>query len=103
MMGHQAKRKMMRPAFFLAACVGLHAMAQGVPPGAASLGCTLCVINEKPTASDIAPDSPGFERWMELDVDEGGFGPGLLGTVHSWSGIAPNYTNISGPNNYNIL
>ena len=34
-----------------------------------------------------AGDPPGYERWMELDVDEGGFGPGLTGTVHSWSGI----------------
>ena len=34
-----------------------------------------------------AGDPPGFERWMELDVDEGGFGPGLTGTVHSWTGI----------------
>ena len=32
-------------------------------------------------------DPAGFERWMELDVDEGGFGPGLTGTVHSWTGI----------------
>ncbi len=46
-----------------------------------------------------AGNPPGFERWMELDVDEGGWGSGLLGTVHSWSGIWPNYTNISNPNN----
>jgi hypothetical protein len=44
-------------------------------------------------------DPPGFERWMEFDVDEGGWGPGLLGTVHSWSGIWPNYTSLSNPNN----
>jgi hypothetical protein len=194
MMGQKAKRKRMDLAFFLAVCVGFHAMAQGVPPGAAALGYTLCVINEKPTAADIAPgsngdhkwfsgqwwetppplsdystvsnvlvlslggdlvstprdfstgalpvlpgangfyvefderlsdndqdhwpavwlmpvennaqeqdcypgDPPGFQRWMELDVDEGGFGPGLLGTVHSWSGISPHYTNIWNPNN----
>lgn len=36
-------------------------------------------------------DPPGFGRWMELDVDEGGFGPGLTGSVHSWTGIYPNY------------
>lgn len=36
-----------------------------------------------------AGDPPGFERWMELDVDEGGFAPGWLGTVHSWTGIWP--------------
>ena len=34
-----------------------------------------------------AGDPPRFERWMEFDVDEGGFGPGLTGTVHSWGGI----------------
>jgi hypothetical protein len=184
----------MRRLFFLAVCVGLKGMAQGVPPGAVALDYTLCVINEHPTAADIASgsggdykwfngqwwespppltdystvtnvlvlslggdlvstprdfsagalavlsgsngfyvefdvqlsdndqdhwpavwlmpvehnaqlrdwypgDPPGFERWMELDVDEGGWGSGLLGTVHSWSGIWPNYTNISNPNN----
>ena len=174
--------------------VGLNGMARGVPPGAAALGYTLCVINEHPTASDVAPgssgackwfsgqwwespppltdystasnvlvlslggdlvstprnfsagalpvlpgsngfyvefdvqlsdndpdhwpavwlmpvehnarqqdhypgDPPGFERWMELDVDEGGFGPGLCGTVHSWTGIYPNYANSQNLNN----
>lgn len=32
-------------------------------------------------------DPPGYERFMEFDVDEGGFGPGLTGTVHSTSGV----------------
>ncbi len=31
-------------------------------------------------------DPPGYERWMELDVDEGGFRPGMLGSVISWEG-----------------
>lgn len=49
---------------------------------------------------DVYPGSPkGFERWMELDVDEGGFGPGLTGTVHCWWGIYPNYRHIQNPNN----
>lgn len=49
---------------------------------------------------DIYPGSPeGFERWMELDVDEGGFGPGLTGTVHCWWGVYPNYHHIQNPNN----
>jgi hypothetical protein len=39
-------------------------------------------------------DPPGFERWMELDIDEGGFGPGLMGAVHSWTGIYPKYRDI---------
>jgi hypothetical protein len=184
--------------FFLAVCVGLNAMAQGAPPGAAALGYRLCVINEKPAASDIAPgskgnykwfsgqwwekppshtyystvsnilvlslggelvstprdfspgalpllpgsngfyvefdlqlsdndsdhwpgvwlmpvennpqeqdcypalyphDPPRFERCMELDVEEGGFGPGLLGTVHFWTGIPPKVSSIANPNN----
>mgnify|MGYP001458646525 FL=1 len=44
-------------------------------------------------------DPKGFERWMELDVDEGGFGPGLTGTVHSWTDIYPHYKHIQNPNN----
>jgi len=44
-------------------------------------------------------DPAGFERWMELDVDEGGFGPGLAGTVHNWTGIYPAYKNAQNPNN----
>jgi hypothetical protein len=47
-------------------------------------------------------DPAGFERWMELDVDEGGFGPGLTGTVHSWTGIwhgNPDYARIMNRNN----
>lgn len=47
-------------------------------------------------------DPPGFERWMELDVDEGGFGPGLTGTVHSWTGIwkgNPDYAREMNHNN----
>ncbi len=36
-------------------------------------------------------DPPEFQRWVEIDVDEGGFGPGLAGTVHCWSGIYPKY------------
>jgi hypothetical protein len=167
-----------------------------VPPGAAALGYTKCVINERPTAADVAPgrngdyqwfsgqwwnsskpplskystqdgvlalslggdlvstpndfstgklpllpgrdgfyvefeywlsdpdpdhfpavwlmpaehngarpdhyagDPPGYERWMELDVDEGGFGPGLTGTVHSHYGIyEQKYQHIQSPNN----
>ena len=47
-------------------------------------------------------DPAGFERWMELDVDEGGFGPGLTGTVHSWHGIwgkGKGYEHVQNPNN----
>ncbi len=32
-------------------------------------------------------DPPGYERFMEFDIDEGGFGPGLTGTVHSSEGV----------------
>jgi hypothetical protein len=49
---------------------------------------------------DSYPGDPaGFERWMELDVDEGGFGPGLAGTVHDWRGVYPNLQHSQNPNN----
>ena len=188
-------------ALWLAVGVVSGAVAQGalaVPPGAAALGYTKCIINERPTAADIAPgrnggykwfsgqwyaqeapsldhyrtqdgalvlslggdlvstsrdfsggklpllpgpdgfyvefdvrlsgndpdywpavwlmpaehsgkqedhyegDPPGYERWMEFDIDEGGFGPGLTGTVHSWTGIwgqGPGYQHVQNPNN----
>ena len=44
-------------------------------------------------------DPAGFERFMELDVDEGGFGPGLTGTVHSTEGVYPKWKHIQNPNN----
>jgi hypothetical protein len=44
------------------------------------------------------PDPSGFERWFELDIDEGGFGPGGHHTAISWSGIWPNYKKIQNPN-----
>ncbi|MGR9037583.1 MAG: hypothetical protein ACU83O_13515 [Gammaproteobacteria bacterium] len=170
------------------------AAAEPIPPGAAALGYTKCVINERPTAADIAPgsngsykwfsgqwyspakslnhystkdgvlvlsqggdlmsmprdfsggklpllpgssgfyvefdvrlsendpdhfpalwlmpaehnskqddhyagDPPGYERWMEFDIDEGGFGPGQTGTVHSGEGIYPKYRQVQNPNN----
>lgn len=43
-------------------------------------------------------DPKGFERWFELDIDEGGFGPGGHHTAISWSGIYPNYRKIQNPN-----
>ena len=46
-----------------------------------------------------AGDPPGYQRWMELDVDEGGFGPGMTGTVHSHEGIWPKTKQIQNPNN----
>ena len=182
---------------FLSGCsVFSAAFEKPVPPGAAALGYTKCVIDERPTAADIAPaksgdfkwfsgqwysskppslehyrmvngvlalsldgdlvsaprdlagpgrlpalpgdkgfyvefdvrlsdndpdhwpavwlmpvehsgkqadhyegDPKGFERWMELDVDEGGFGPGLAGTVHNWTDVYPHYKHIQNPNN----
>jgi hypothetical protein len=44
-------------------------------------------------------DAAGYQRWMELDVDEGGFGPGMTGTVHSHEGIYPDFKQIQNPNN----
>ena len=43
-------------------------------------------------------DPKGFERWFELDIDEGGFGPGGHHTAISWTGIYPNYKKIQNPN-----
>ncbi len=44
-------------------------------------------------------DPMKLERWMELDIDEGGFGPGLTGTVHNWTGVYPHYRNTQNGNN----
>ena len=46
---------------------------------------------------DVYPgDPPGYERWMELDVDEGGFRPGPMGSVISWQGIwSSGYQNVT--------
>lgn len=49
-----------------------------------------------------APDERGFERWLEIDVDEGGFSPGPMATAISWSGFWPNYQRVrSNPNLHN--
>jgi hypothetical protein len=46
---------------------------------------------------DVYPGDPaGYERWMELDVDEGGFRPGPMGSVISWQGIwSQGYQNVT--------
>jgi len=44
------------------------------------------------------PDPRGFERWFELDIDEGGFGPGGHHTAISWAGKWPDYKKIQNPN-----
>jgi len=42
--------------------------------------------------SDHMPSDPqGFERWMEIDVDEGGYNTGHLGTLINWYGTSPSY------------
>jgi hypothetical protein len=48
-------------------------------------------------------DPADFERFMELDVDEGGFGPGLTGTVHSTQGVYPRWQHVQNPNNVSPL
>jgi hypothetical protein len=45
------------------------------------------------------PDPPKFERWLELDVDEGSFGPGSTTTSISWQGTYPNYHKQQNGNN----
>jgi hypothetical protein len=42
----------------------------------------------------VAGDAPGSERWLELDVDEGGFNPGHHGAAISWFGTWPNYQKV---------
>jgi hypothetical protein len=37
-------------------------------------------------------DPAGYERWMELDVDEGGFNTGHHGALINWYGIYPQYS-----------
>jgi hypothetical protein len=49
---------------------------------------------------DHLPGDPaGSERWMELDVDEGGFNAGHHGAMINWSGTYPNYQNQQKVNN----
>ena len=44
---------------------------------------------------DPVGDGWKMERWMELDVEESGFGTGLLGTVHNqWGFGHPNYCHV---------
>ncbi len=59
----------------------------------------LMPIEHNPRMEDVYEGDPkGFERWFELDIDEGGFGPGGHHTAISWSGIYPNYKKIQNPN-----
>ncbi|MCA1527803.1 hypothetical protein [Bradyrhizobium yuanmingense] len=45
------------------------------------------------------PDDKGYERWLEIDVDEGGFTPGPMATSIAWEGKWPNYKRTrSNPN-----
>lgn len=46
----------------------------------------------------MAGDPAGFERWMELDVDEGGFNAGHHGAMIYWSGKSPNYQKVNHSN-----
>lgn len=60
----------------------------------------LMPIEKNGKKEDIYPGSPDqFERWMELDVDEGGFGPGTTSTVHNCWGIYPDYHHLQNGNN----
>jgi hypothetical protein len=47
----------------------------------------------------LASDPAGYERWMEIDCDEGGFYSGSLHTLIDWQGIYPHYTSTPW-NNY---
>jgi hypothetical protein len=41
----------------------------------------------------LSSDPAGYERWMEIDCDEGGFYSGSLNTLIDWQGIYPKYAN----------
>jgi hypothetical protein len=43
----------------------------------------------------LSTDPAGYERWMEVDCDEGGFYAGSLNSLINWQGIYPNYTNTT--------
>jgi len=59
----------------------------------------LMPIEHNPRMEDVYPPDPqSFQRWFELDIDEGGFGPGGHHTAISWSGIWPDYKKIQNPN-----
>jgi hypothetical protein len=46
-------------------------------------------------------DPEGYLRYMELDVDEGSFGPGMTATVHNWAGnFRTLERHIQNPNNF---
>ncbi|WP_124600621.1 hypothetical protein [Burkholderia sp. Bp8963] len=57
------------------------------------------IEHDKKKTDHYPGDPPGFERWMELDVHEGGNGPGITGTVHNWQGEWPNYDGRQNHNN----
>lgn len=59
----------------------------------------LMPIEHNMRMEDVYPGDPrSFERWFELDIDEGGFGPGGHHTAISWTGIYPHYKKIQNPN-----
>lgn len=52
----------------------------------------LMPIEHNAKQSDRHPSDPeGFERFLEIDVDEGGFAEATHGVAISWSGIWPKY------------
>jgi hypothetical protein len=61
------------------------------------------VPNNPPSAyyPALFPGDPtNYERWMELDVQESGFGANGMrhvGTVHSATGVSPSYSYVSSP------
>jgi hypothetical protein len=62
-------------------------------------------IEHNAAQTDHDPDQPhGFEKWVEIDVDEGGFSSATHGVMIEWSGKWPNYNRkIYGPGNSNFM
>jgi hypothetical protein len=46
----------------------------------------------------LSSDPAGDERWMELDIDEGGYNTGHHGAMISWYGHYPNYQHATKSN-----
>ena len=60
------------------------------------------IEHDKQMGDHYLGDPPKYERWQEIDVDEGGYAPGPMGTSIAWSDAWPNYKKVrSNPDLHN--